>query len=99
MSNVFNSFFTSVAHNFVNKLAPSNKNFKDCLNDPKNNSFFATPVTPSEVHRQLLNLNEGKAPDAYDIPVKLIKCVSDASTALLQNLLMNPFNLAFTLTC
>ena len=78
VANAFNNFFTSAAQNLVNKLAPSNTHFKNYLNDPNSDSFFVTPVTPSEVNRQLLNLNEGKAPDAYDIPVKLIKCVSDA---------------------
>ena len=95
VANAFNNFFTSVAQNLVEKLTPSNKNFKDYLTDSNSDSFFVTPVTPSEVNRQLLNLNEGKAPDAYDIPVKLIKCVSDALTIPLTNLINESFESGF----
>ena len=58
VSNAFNNFFTSVAQNLVNKLAPSNKHFKVYLNSPNSNSFYVTPVTPSEVNRKLLSLNK-----------------------------------------
>ena len=95
VANACNNFFTSVAQNLVNKLSPSNTHFKNYLNDPNSDSFFVTPVTPSEVNRQLLNLNEGKAPDAYNIPVKLIKCVSDALTTPLTKLINESFESGF----
>ena len=95
MANALNKFVTSVAHNLIYKLAPSSKHFKDYLNDPNNDSFFATPVTPSEVNRQLLNLDEGKVPDAYDIPVKLIKRVSDALAISIIKLIKASFASGF----
>ena len=95
MANACNNFFTSVAQNLVNKLAPSNTHFKNYLNNPNSDSFFVTPVTPSEVNRQLLNLNEGKAPDAYDIPMNLSKCVSDALTTPLTKLITESFESGF----
>ena len=97
VANAFNNFFTSVAQNLVNKCAPSKKHFKTYLNDPNSDSFFVTPVTPSEVNRQVLNLNEGKAPDAYDIAVKVSKCVSDALTIPLTKLINESFESGFYL--
>ena len=65
------------------------------MNNPNKESFFVTPVTPSEVSEQLLNLNEGKAPDAYDIPVKLIKCVINTLSFPLSNLINDSFESGF----
>ena len=65
------------------------------MNNPNKESFFVTPVTPSEVSEQLLNLNEGKAPDACDIPVKLLKCVINTLSFPLTKLINDSFESGF----
>ena len=42
-------------------------------NNPE--SIFLDPVTPKEVNDIIANLDESKANDSYDIPIKLIKLV------------------------
>ena len=46
VANAFNNFFTSVAQNLVHKLAPSNKHFKNYLNDPNSDSLFCYTGDP-----------------------------------------------------
>ena len=54
-----------------------------------------TPVDPSEVLNQILALNESKAPDAYGIPVKLIKCISESVKEPLASLINDSFSTGF----
>ena len=92
VANAFNNFFTNIAQNLVNKLSPANSHYKDYLTQPNAASFFLSPVDPSEVHDELGRLNESKAPDAYDVPVKLIKCIGNSFKEPLTDLINESFS-------
>ncbi|KAG1675725.1 hypothetical protein GQR58_014551 [Nymphon striatum] len=92
VANAFNHFFTNIAQNLVDKLSPAKSHYKDYLLRPNAASFFVSPVDPSEVLNELLSLNDSKAPDAYDIPVKLIKCISNSLKQPLTNLINESFS-------
>ncbi len=93
VANAFNNFFTSIAQNLDDKLGNTDNHFTDYLKNRNSDSFFILPVTPDELHTQLSCLDINKAPDAYDIPVKLVKCVSDVLTTPLTKLINESFQL------
>ena len=55
-------------------------------------AFFLSPVDPSEVLDELRRLNESKAIDAYDVPVKLIKCIGSSLKESLTDLINESFS-------
>ena len=73
----FNQYFTTVAHNLIDKLGPSTNHFTKYLANPNSESFFLDPVAPEEVNDIIANLEESKSYDSYDIPPKLIKLVRE----------------------
>ena len=92
VANHFNSFFTSIAKELVNKLGNTSKKFADYLNNPLRSSMFLNPVTELEVSDQISNLNVKKSADAYDIPAKLIKMIKTQIIRPLTELI----NISFT---
>ena len=87
----FNTFYTNVALNLVNKMQKSTKHFSDYLPNAPTNSLFLTPITQTEVEDQISALNESKAPGSYGIPVKVVKM----SKTLISAQLSNIFNQSF----
>ena len=49
ISDVFSSFFSTIAKGIDNKIIPTNKTHKDYLNVSIVNSFFLTPVNHKEL--------------------------------------------------
>ena len=92
VANRFNEYFTSIAQNLVDKLGNPKKQYSDYLKDAVSNSFMISPVLSAEVLDQLRNLDETKAADSYDIPVKLIKLVQNHIAKPLTTLI----NLSFS---
>ena len=92
VANRFNEYFTSISPNLVDKLGNPKKQYSDYLKDPVSNSFMISPVLTAEVLDQLRNLDETKAADSYDIPVKLIKLVQNHIAKPLTTLI----NLSFS---
>ena len=87
----FNTFYTNVALNLVNKMQKSTKHFSDYLPNAPTNSLFLTPITQTEVEDQISALNESKAPESYGISVKVVKM----SKTLISAQLSNIFNQSF----
>ena len=73
IANCFNEYFTTVAQKLIDKMKPAKKHFRDYLKIPNPRSFFIQPITPQEINDLIANLDETKANDSHDIPVKLIK--------------------------
>ena len=92
VANRFNEYFTSIAQNLVDKLGNPKKQYSDYLKDAVSNSFMISPVLTAEVLDQLRNLDETKAANSYDIPVKLIKLVQNHIAKPLTTLI----NLSFS---
>ena len=49
ISDAFNKFLSTIAKDIDNKIIPTNKTHKDCLNVSIVNSFFLTPVNRKEL--------------------------------------------------
>ena len=62
-SDTFSSltYFTTVAHNLIDKLGPSTNHFTKYLANPNSESFFLDPVTLEEVNDIIANLEESKS--------------------------------------
>ena len=73
VANSFNQYFTTVAHQLIEKMKPSTKDFKDFLVNSNLNSFFLGPVTSEEVNDIIATLDESKSNDSYNVPTMLIK--------------------------
>ena len=73
IANCFNEYFTTVAQKLVDKMKPATKHCRDYLKTPNTKSFFIQPITPQEINDLIANIDETKANDSYDIPVKLVK--------------------------
>ena len=54
-------------------MKPATKHYRDYLKTTNTKSFFIQPITPQEINDLIANLDETKANDSYDIPVKLVK--------------------------
>ncbi len=87
----FNTFYSNVASNLVNKMKKSSKHFNDYLSNASINSLFLTPIIPAEVEDQISVLNESKAPGSYGIPIKIVKI----SKTLISAQLSKIFNQSF----
>ena len=87
----FNTFYTNVALNLVNKMQSSTKHFSDYLPNASTNSLFLTPVTQAEVEDQISSLNESKAPGSYGLPVKIVKMSKTVISAQLSNIFNQSF--------
>ena len=87
----FNTFYTNVALNLVNKMQKSTKHFSDYLPIASTNSLFLTPVTQAEVEFQISSLNESKAPGSYGLPVKIVKMSKTVISAHLSNIFNQSF--------
>ncbi len=92
VANTFNHFFTNIAQKLADKLGPAKANHKDFLKSPIQESFFINPVNPGEVKSELMSLDESKSPDSYEIPISMVKCVSDPLSNILSDLINESFS-------
>ena len=90
----FNSYFTNVAPSLVKKLPKqSNKKiFSDYLGRNNENSFFLSPTTSNEVFNTIKKLDQNKATDIYNFPVKIIKDISDIISSPLSDIINESFS-------
>ncbi len=70
---------SNIAKKVADKLGPARKNYKNYLTQPTARSFFISPVTTTEVKLQIMNLDDCRSPGSYDIPIKMVKCVSETT--------------------
>ena len=75
IANSFTKYFTTIAQKVQEKMKPSSVHFSNYMHINYPDSIFLDPVTPEEVNDIIANLDETKANDSYDIPLKLIKLV------------------------
>ena len=92
VANRFNLFFTTIAQKLVDKMKPSNKNHKEFLDDPSENSFFIKPTSKQEIEDIISSLDSNKSPDTFGISVKFVKIINTT----ISNHLADLFNLSFT---
>ena len=76
----FNTFFASIGPNLASKIK-TNKSID--IAATVGEFFFFRPITPFEVHQELMKLYEKKAPCPGDIPAKYIKISSEIIYRLL----------------
>ena len=75
IANSFNKYFTTIAQKLQEKMKSSSVHFSNFMHNNNPESIFLDPVTPEEVNDIIANLDESKANDSYEIPIKLIKLV------------------------
>ena len=80
----FNTFFASIGPNLASKIKTNNKNIN--IASTIGESFFFRPITPFEVHQELMKLNEKKAPGPENIPVKYIKMSSEIISPIVSEM-------------
>ena len=90
----FNSYFTNVAPSLVKKLPKqSNKKiFSDYLGRNNDNSFFLSPTTSTEVCNTIKKLDQNKASDIYNFPVKIIKDICEIISSPLSDIINESFS-------
>ena len=72
ISNHFNSFFTLVAKNLVNKIPKTPKSFDSYLKNSSENSFFLSPTT-KDVEDILSTLKTYKTASLGSVPTRILK--------------------------
>ena len=75
IANSFNTYVTTIAQKLKEKMKSSSVHFSNFMHNNNPQSIFLDPVTPEEVNDIIANLDESKANDSFDIPIKLIKLV------------------------
>ena len=73
ISEAFNKFFFLIATDIDNKIIPTNKTHKDCLNSSIVNSFFLTPINVEKVELLIKEMNTSKSVGPYSIPNNILK--------------------------
>ena len=92
ISDVFNSFFSTIAKGIDNKIIPTNKTHKDYLNVSIVNSFFLTPVNHKELESLIKEMNTSKSAGPYSIPTNILKI----SCSVLSKPLVKLINFSFS---
>ena len=78
MANIFNNIFINTAHNINMKILRTRNSPLDYLISSKtNDSFYISPVTTEEIKIIISSLKDGKAVGPYNIPVYLLKLISE----------------------
>ena len=76
ISNIFNTYFTSVGHNLATQVPSPSRRFTEYLS-PNNNfsSFFFDSVSPEDIEREILSIPRNKAYGLYSCPIRILSCV------------------------
>ena len=88
MAEAFNGFFTSVGSQ-IHATISSNNSMQMKFSNP--NSFFLEPVSPKEIHRIILSLNNTKSHIDH-MPVSVLKSCSEFICTPLSILINESFN-------
>ena len=76
MASIFNKFFVNVSQKVTSGIPRTRKCFLDYLRQRNGRSLFLSNVTPEEIKTLKNSLQEGKAVEPYNIPVRLLKMIS-----------------------
>ena len=89
-----NTYFANVAPSLINKLnkQQTKKDFSLYLKNSVEPSFYLTPVTPTEVEDILDSLDDKKASDIYEFPVRIIKQIKSIIKAPLSVIFNESFS-------
>ena len=87
MSNIFNKYFTTIgsklSQNITSNLNYTNpKHTKNKIRD----SFYLSPMSPSEVKTYILQLNSNKATKSNSVPIKILKLTVDIVAPILSTI-------------
>ena len=73
ISDAFNKFFSTIAEDIDDKIIPTNKTLKGCLNVSVVNSFFLTPINHEELESLIKEMNTSESVSPYSIPTNILK--------------------------
>ena len=90
--NVFNDFFVTVSNEITRSIPKANKSPIEYLRNRNPVSILLSPVTPIEVNRTILNLDQTKSIGPYSIPIKALKILGPKISQPLTKII----NLSFT---
>ena len=93
----FNSFFTSIANNLVDKIPPTQKSFSSYLFKTNENSFFLAPTTTEEIEDIIKNFKLNKAFGPNSIPIRILKDQKEEIAKPLHDLINTCFSLGLFL--
>ena len=92
VGNKFNTFYTTIAQQLVNKLPPAKTNYKNYLTNQILKTLVMSSTTPDEAEKLIKNLIVSKSSDIYDIPVKTIKILGPHISTILSNIFNKSFS-------
>ena len=92
MSNVFNSYFSSIANNTKRNISFSHKHFSDFLKNRSNISFFVSPTDKKEIKNVIFSLDSHKSVGPNSIPTKVLKLLKNDISSQLSEI----FNISFS---
>ena len=93
ITDYFNSFFTSIDNNLVDKIPPTQKSFSSYLFNKNENSFFLAPTTKEEIEDIIKNFKLNKALGPNSIPIRILKDQEEEIAKPLHDLISTCFNL------
>jgi hypothetical protein len=78
LPNLLNKYFASIGHKLGTDTTQSESHFSDYMKNIQiQQSFFCTPITPSEIESEILSIPNKKAYGLYSYPTKILKCSSN----------------------
>ena len=93
--NILNEHFATVAQKLANQLPSTAKCFTDFLGKCKSpvSSFFFQPITPAEIHLEILSIPNNKSHGLYSCPTGVLKCASDPLIHILAEIFNSSISL------
>ena len=91
-SNVFNSYFATIAEKTKENINLSHKYFSDLLKNRHHNSFFLSPTSKSEILSAISSLDSNKSVGPKSIPIKILKLLKNIISSKLADI----FNISFS---
>ena len=92
ISDIFNSYFYSIACKTKLTISFSHKHFSDFLKNRSNISFFVRPTDKSEIENIISSLDSNKLVGPNSIPIKILKLLKNDISSQLSEM----FNISFS---